>query len=106
MNDCSRTIPDQRLDRMIAARPPSLIGTLYRARRFLCEAMAATPMDDDTLVDPLLVIEDQILAARPTTLADAYRRLLALVPDLASDLDAPHLAELRAEIEAEIGGKV
>ena len=142
MNECSRTIPDQRLDAMIAiadevgttldavvarlgnapeaewqtftgtlaaliaARPPSPIPDLHRAHQRISMALAATDEDDPDLIDAAAEIEAALLAARPTTLADAYRRLLALAPTLASDLYAPELAPLRAEIEAEIGGEV
>lgn len=142
MNECSRTIPDQRLDAMIqiadatgttldavvarlgtapedefaaftgtlaaliAARPPSPIPDLHRAHRRISEAMAAADEPDPDLIDAAAEIEGALLAARPATVADAYRRLLALCPTLASDLYAPELASVRAEIEAEIGGEV
>lgn len=142
MNECSRTIPDERLDAMIAiadatgttldavvarlgtapeaefaaftgtlaalidARPPSPIPDLHRAHRRICEAMAAKDGDDPDLIDAAAEIETALLAARPVTISDTYRRLLALAPTLASDLFAPELAPLLAEIEAEIGGEV
>ena len=91
---------------LIAARPPSPIPDLHRAHQRICEAMAAKDEDDPDLIDAAAEIEGALLAARPVTVADAYRRLLALCPTLASDLFAPELAPLRAEIEAEIGGEV
>ena len=91
---------------LIAARPPSPIPDLHRAHQRICEAMAAKDEDDPDLIDAAAEIEGALLAARPVTLPDAYRRLLALCPTLASDLDAPELAPMRAEIEALIGGEV
>lgn len=91
---------------LIAARPPSPIPDLHWAHQRICEAMAAKDEDDPDLIDAAAEIEADLLAARPATLSDAYRRLLALCPTLASDLDAPELAPLRAELEALIGGEV
>ena len=91
---------------LIAARPPSPIPDLHRAHQRICEAMAAKDEDDPDLIDAAAEIEGALLAAQPMTLADAYRRLLALCPTLASDLDAPELAHLRAEIVAAIGAEV
>jgi len=91
---------------LIAARPPSQIPDLHRAHRRISEAMAAADEPDPDLIDAAAEIEGALLAARPVTVADAYRRMLCLCPTLASDLYAPELAALRAEIEAEIGGEV
>lgn len=142
MNECSRTIPDQRLDAMIqiadatgttldavvarlgtapeaeweaftgtlaaliAARQPSPIPDLHRAHQRVSEAITAKDDDDPDLIDAAAEIEGALLAARPVTVEDAYRRMLCLCPTLASDLFAPELAPLRAEIEATIGGEV
>jgi hypothetical protein len=51
-------------------------------------------------------IEAEMLAHQPATIEDVYRRLLALCPTLATDLFAPELAPLRAEIEALINAEV
>jgi hypothetical protein len=91
---------------LIAARPTSPIPDLHRAHRRISEAMAAADEPDPDLIDAAAEIEGALLAARPVTVADAYRRMLCLCPTLASDLYAPELAPLRAEIEAEIGGEV
>jgi hypothetical protein len=91
---------------LIAARPASPIPDLHRAHQRISMALAATDEDDPDLIDAAAEIEAALLAARPTTRADAYRRMLALCPTLASDLFAPELAGLRAEIEAEIGAEV
>lgn len=91
---------------LIAARPPSPIPDLHRAHQRICEAMAAKDEDDPDLIDAAAEIEAALLAARPVTVADAYRRLLALCATLASDLYAPELAPLRAEIAAAIGREV
>lgn len=90
---------------LISARPPSAIPDLHRAHQRICEAMAAKDENDPDLIDASAEIEGPLLAAQPVTLADAYRRLLALCPTLTSDLDAPELAALRAEIEALIRGE-
>lgn len=91
---------------LTAARPASPIPELHGAHRRVTEAMAAKDEDDPDLIDAAAEIEAALLAARPVTIADTYRRLLALAPTLASDLYAPELAPLRAEIEATIGGEV
>lgn len=82
------------------------IAALHCAHQKVSAALAATDEPDPNLIDAAAEIEGAVLAARPVTVADAYRRLLALCPTLASDLFAPELAPLRAEIEALIGGEV
>ena len=81
----------------------SAIPALHRTHRQIASAMAAADDEDPTLIEAAMQVEAGLIAARPRTIGDAYRRLLALCPTLATDLSAPELAPLRAEIEAEIG---
>jgi hypothetical protein len=81
----------------------SAIPALHRTHRHIASAMAVADDDDPALIEAAMQVEAGLIATRPRTIGDAYRRLLALCPTLETDLTAPELALLRAEIEAEIG---